>query len=94
MTLKQLLDSLTFDEIAPCILNRYKNYDVRGLLALYKQHFDYLRSLVPTDPDLIERKEARISLYKEGEKIHLDAFPLEGDYWKDSLSKELLLMTK
>lgn len=56
MTLKQLLDSLTFDEIAPCILNRYKNYDVRGLLALYKQHFDYLRSLVPTDPDLIERK--------------------------------------
>lgn len=49
MTLKQLLDSLTFDEIAPCILNRYKNYDVRGLLALYKQHFDYLRSLVPTD---------------------------------------------
>lgn len=91
MTLKQLLDSLTFDEIAPCILNRYKNCDVRGLLALYKQHFDYLRSLVPTDPDLIERKEARISLYKEGENIYLDAFPLEGDCWEDSLSKELVI---
>ena len=42
MNLKELLDSLTFDEIAPCILSRYKNCDVRGLLALYKQHFDYL----------------------------------------------------
>ena len=91
MTLKQLLDSLTFDEIAPYILIRYKNCGVRGLLALYKQHFDYLRSLVPTDPDLIERKEARISLYKEGENIHLDAFPLEGDCWEDSLSKELVI---
>ena len=96
MTLKELLDSLTFDEIAPCILLRYKNCDVRGLLALYKQHFDYLRSLVPTAPNLMERKEARISLYKEGEdthgeNIHLDAFPLEGDCWEDSLSKELVV---
>lgn len=96
MTLKELLDSLTFDEIAPYILITYKNCDVRGLLALYKQHFDYLRSLVPTDHNLIERKEARISLYKEGEdvhgeNVHLDAFPLEGDCWEDSLSKELII---
>lgn len=94
MTLKQLLDSLTFDEIAPCILNRYKNYDVRGLLALYKQHFDYLRSLVPTDPDLIERKEARISLYKEGENIHLDAFLWKVTIGRIVSQKNWLLMTK
>lgn len=91
MTLKELLDSLTFDEIAPYILDRYKNCDVRELLAPYKQHFDYLRSLAPTDPKLIERKEARVSLYKESEKTHLDAFPLEGDLWEDSLSKELVI---
>lgn len=91
MTLKELLDSLTFDEIAPYILDIYKDCDVRGLLAPYKQHFDYLRSLVPTDPNLIERKEARISLYKEEDNVHLDAFPLEGDCWEDSLSKELVV---
>ena len=54
MTLKELLDSPTFDEIAPYILLRYKNCDVKGLLALYKQHIDYLRSLVPTGPNLVE----------------------------------------
>lgn len=91
MTLKELLDSLTFDEIVPSILTRYKDCDVRGLLASYKQHFDYLRSLVPTVPHLIERKEARISLYKEEGNTHLDAYPLEGDCWEDSLSKELVV---
>ena len=91
MTLKQLLDSLSFDEIAPYILDRYKNCNTLGLLAPYKQHFDYLRSLEPTDPQNIEHKEARISLYKEGENTHLDAFPLEGDIWEDSLSKELVV---
>lgn len=35
-------------------------------------------------------------MYKEGENthgenIHLDAFPLEGDCWEDSLSKELVI---
>lgn len=91
MTLKELLDSLTFDEIAPYILDRYKNCDVRGLLASYKQHFDYLRSLAPSDPKLIERKEARVSLYKEGEKTHLDAFSLECALWENCLSKELVI---
>lgn len=91
MTLKQLLDSLSFDEIAPYIFSRYKNCDVTGLLAPYKQHFDYLHSLVPTAPQLLERKEARISLYEEGENTYLDAFPLEGDRWEDSLSKELVI---
>ena len=32
-----------------------------------------------------------MSLYKEGENIYWDAFPLEGDCWNDSLSKELVI---
>ncbi len=45
MTLKQLLDSLSFDEIAPFIdLEGGKN-----TLAPFKQHFDYLRHLTPEE---------------------------------------------
>ena len=46
----------------------------------------YLRHLVPTDPKRIELKEARISYYKDESGIYLDAYPLEGDRWEDSLS--------
>lgn len=53
----------------------------------YKQHFDYLRSLTPTNRELIENKKVRISLGKH----KLNAYPLEGDDWEDSLAKELVL---
>lgn len=92
MTVKQLLDSLTFDEIAPYITKLYNGYvDAESVLADYKQHYDYLQHLVPTDSALIERKEARISYYKDDKGNHLDAYPLEGDLWEDSLSKELVI---
>ena len=51
----------------------------------------YLRHLVPTDPKRIELKEARISYYKDESGIYLDAYPLEGDRWEDSLSKKLVI---
>lgn len=94
MTVKQLLDSLSYDEIAPYITKRYEDYeDAESVLADYKQHYDYLRHLVPTDPALIENKEVRISYYdyEDESGVHLDAYPLEGDLWADSLSKELII---
>lgn len=92
MTVKQLLDSLTFDEIAPYITKRYEGCkDAESVLASFKQHYDYLRHLVPTDQNLIERKEACISYYKDEDGVYLDAYPLEGDLWEDSLSKELVI---
>ena len=92
MTVKELLDSLLFDEIAPYITKRYERCeDADSVLADYKQHYDYLRHLIPTDPKRIELKEARISYYKDESGIYLDAYPLEGDRWEDSLSKELVI---
>lgn len=92
MTVKELLDSLLFDEIAPYITKRYERCeDADSVLADYKQHYDYLRHLVPTDPKRIELKEARISYYKDESGIYLDAYPLEGDCWEDSLSKKLVI---
>ena len=50
MTLKELLDSLSFDEIAPYLIIRHCARDyASGDLVPYKQHFDYLRSLTPTN---------------------------------------------
>ena len=45
MTLKELLDSLSFDEIAPYLIRHYTYDYAPGDLVPYKQHFDYLRSL-------------------------------------------------
>lgn len=87
MTLKELLDSLSFDEIAPYLIRHYTYDYAPGDLVPYKQHFDYLRSLTPTNSKLIENKKARIFLDKD----KLNAYPLEGDDWEDSLAKELVL---
>lgn len=87
MTLKELLDSLSFDEIAPYLIRHYTCDYASGDLVPYKQHFDYLRSLTPTNRELIENKKVRISLGKH----KLNAYPLEGDDWEDSLAKELVL---
>ena len=87
MTLKELLDSLSFDEIAPYLIRHYTCDYAPGDLVPYKQHFDYLRSLTPTNRELIENKKVRISLGKH----KLNAYPLEGDDWEDSLAKELVL---
>ena len=53
MTLKELLDSLSFDEIAPYLIRHYTYDYAPGDLVPYKQHFDYLRSLTPTKQELI-----------------------------------------
>lgn len=87
MTLKELLDSLSFDEIAPFLIRHYTYDYAPGDLVPYKQHFDYLRSLTPTCQELIENKIAQISMGKD----KLNAYPLEGDDWEDSLAKELVL---
>ena len=87
MTLKELLDSLSFDEIAPYLIRHYTYDYAPGDLVPYKLHFDYLRHLTPTNPELIENKKVRISLGK----YKLNAYPLEGDDWEDSLTKELVL---
>ena len=87
MILKELLDSLSFDEIAPFLIRHYTYDYAPGDLVPYKQHFDYLRSLTPTNLELIENKKVRISLGK----YKLNAYALEGDDWEDSLAKELVL---
>ena len=87
MTYKELLDSVSFDEIVPFI-ERYHGWNA---LALYKVHYDYLRHLTPKQG---EETTATVSNGEPDEswpEPHLSAFPLEGDYWEHSLAKELII---
>ena len=48
MTYKELLDSVSFEEIVPYI---EKYHGEKGCLALYKIHYDMLRHLTPNPED-------------------------------------------
>lgn len=90
MTYKELLDSVTFDEIVPCIQNML---DTHNCVALYKIHYDMLRHLMPQQGE-DDNKFAEIKYEKddyEGAEPYLDAYPLEGDLWEVSLAKELIV---
>ena len=49
MTFKELLNSVTFDEVAPCLLHLHP--DAEGNLKWYKIHFDMLRQMPPKHHD-------------------------------------------
>lgn len=87
MNYKELLDKVSFDEIAVFIHKFSYN------LALYKTHYDMLRHLIlQQDPD--DNKTVEIKYEKdgyEGAEPYLDAYPLEGDLWEVSLAKELIV---
>ena len=89
MTYKELLDSVSFDEIVPFL--EKKNGGAN--LALYKTHYDMLRLLTPRrgDDDNDTAPITNAKLDYDWEEPHLKAFPMEGDLWEVSLAKELIL---
>lgn len=89
MTFKELLDSLTFGEIAPYIAKMYPEHATQ--LEYYKQHFNLLRSLTPKREENANSQICTISYSREGKHKYLDAFPMEGDTWEHSLTKEVII---
>ena len=89
MTYKELLDSVSFDEIVPFL--EKKNGGVN--LALYKTHYDMLRLLTPRrgEDNNDTATIANAKLDYDWEEPHLKAFPMEGDLWEVSLAKELII---
>ena len=87
MTLHELLQQVTFEEI---VLFVHQYYGDKSL-AWYKIHFDLLRHLK------LELGESTTATVSNGEQDaswpepHLDAYPLEGDCWENSLAKELII---
>ena len=90
MTYYELLHQVKFDDLIPYI-ERY--HGSNSCMALYKIHYDYLCHLTPRQEE-DDNKIATISnaeLDYSWEEPHLDAHPMEGDYWEVSLAKELVI---
>ena len=90
MTFKELLNSVTFEEVAPCLLQMHPGTE--GNLKWYKIHFDMLRLMTSKHHDDANSDVCNITLReKEGGGSRLNAYPMEGDYWEHSLTKEIIL---
>ena len=90
MTFKELLNSVTFDEVVPCLLQMHP--DAEGNLKWYKIHFDMLRLMIPKYDDDANSDVCNITMEKwRNGKMILDAHPMEGDLWEHSLTKEIIL---
>lgn len=89
MTFKELLNSVTFDEVAPCLLQIHP--DAEGSLKWYKIHFDMVRQMSPRHHDDANSDVCHITMekWRDGKTI-LDAHPMEGDLWEHSLTKEII----
>ena len=90
MTFKELLNSVTFDEVFPCLLQMHP--DAEGNLKWYKIHFDMLRLMTPKYDDDANSDVCNITTREmEGGGARLNAYPMEGDLWEHSLTKEIIL---
>ena len=90
MTYKELLDSVSFEEIVPYI---EKYHGGKGCLALYKIHYDMLCYLIP-NPEDAYYKTATVSHGEQDEdwpEPHLTVNPIEGQIWTGALTMELVI---
>ena len=91
MTFKELLDCVTFEDVEEQLRIMYPEEKV--CMGWYKIHFDMLRQLTPKHDDDANDDVCHITMKKNdyGKGFHLDAYPMEGDLWEHSLTKELII---
>ncbi len=91
MTFKELLNSVSFEEVAPELVRMYPKaeHDLRW----YKIHFDMLRLMEPKRHNNANGDVCHITMseWEDGCGPHLDAHPMEGDWWEHSLTKEIVI---
>lgn len=93
MTFKELLDSVTFQDVEEQLRIMYPETRSLTSMGWYKIHFDMLRQMTPIHHDDANADVCHITTKKNdyGRGFHLDAFPMEGDLWEHSLTKELII---
>lgn len=91
MTYKELLNLVTFKDVEPHIVNMYP--EAKDSLGWFKLHYDMLKLMNPKHHDDSNGDVCRITMkdWDDGTGSHLDAFPMEGDWWEHSLTKEIVL---
>ena len=62
-------------------------------LGWFNLHFDLLRMTEPQYHKGANADVCQITIkdWEDGTGLHLDAHPMEGDYWEHSLTKEIIL---
>lgn len=91
MTYKELLHSVTFQEVKPHLVNM--DPEAKDNLGWFKLHYDMLKLMCPKYHEDANGNVCRIAIkdWEDGTGPHLDAFPMEGDLWEHSLTKEIVL---
>lgn len=93
MTFKELLDSVTFEDVEEQLRIMYPEKGSLASMGWYKIHYDMLRQMTPKHHDDANDDVCHITMQKNDFRkgFHLDAYPMEGDLWEHSLTKELIL---
>ena len=88
MTLKELLDKVDFDNLAPFI-EKTEGRHLDSIYA-YREAYDILRYMKPAENF---KGEARVEWSGEeyGDEQWIGVFHLDGDYWEDALAKEIVI---
>lgn len=91
MTYKELLHCVSFQEVEPHLVNM--DSEAKGSLGWFKLHYDMLKLMCPKYHEDANENVCRITIkdWDDGTGPHLDAFPMEGDLWEHSLTKEIVL---
>ena len=89
MTFKELLDSVTFEDVEEQLRKMYPEKGSLASMGWYKIHFDMLRQMTPKHHDDANDDVCHITMQKNDFRkgFHLDAYPMEGDLWEHSLTK-------
>lgn len=88
MTLKELLDKVDFDSLAPFI-EKAEGKHLDSIYG-YREAYDILRYMKPSENF---KGEARVEWSGEeyGDEQWIGVFHLDGDYWEDALAKEIVI---
>ena len=88
MTLKELLDKVDFDSLAPFI-EKTEGKHLDSIYA-YREAYDILRYMKPSENF---KGEARVEWSGEeyGDDQWIGVFHLDGGYWEDALAKEIVI---
>ncbi|MDE6073290.1 MAG: hypothetical protein K2F80_01660 [Muribaculaceae bacterium] len=91
MTVKELFNSLSFDEIVKALKNTHRNEGSIKCLAGYKEAFDIIRNTNFEGPggevtfDVMPREK-----WYEPHSLPLLALNVEGDFWHNTVGKDVI----
>lgn len=91
MTLKELICSISFEEIEPHIALFYPDMATPQMLELFRTHHKLLCRLIPQADESEQPCIITMTKWEEEENPLLDAYNIEGCEWEVALSKEVVV---